>query len=281
MSKKYIALLIFLFTIVLFASGNVYAAPTAQTGGTTTPATTGTNNTTVSVPKVNLSVDSSNTPKDYVDNIKLLIILTVLTILPSFIMMTTCFVRIIVVFSFLRSAMGTQQAPPNQVLVGLALFLTFFIMSPTYTSINQYAVKPYLNNEITQDQALSTGSKYLRKFMVKTTRQKDIKLFIDIAKTDKSTLYDKSGKLVVDNIPMRVFVPAFMISELRASFILGFLIYLPFLIIDIVVASILMSMGMFMLPPVMVSLPFKLLLFVLVDGWYYLVKILVVSYTGG
>lgn len=280
MNKKNIGIIIFMIFITLFLGVTAYAAPmpSTSTSGTTS---SGTADVGTSVPKLNISVDNSSSPKDYVDNIKLLIILTVLTILPSFIMMTTCFVRIIVVFSFLRSAMGTQQAPPNQVLAGLALFLTFFIMQPTYANINQYAVQPYLNNKITQEQAISAGSKYMRKFMVKTTRQKDLKLFIDISKTKKSSLYDKSGKLVIDNIPMSVFIPAFMISELRAAFILGFMIYLPFLIIDIVVASVLMSMGMFMLPPAMVSMPFKLLLFVLVDGWYYLVKVLVLSYSGG
>lgn len=226
----------------------------------------------VTVPKVNLSIDNSNTsPKDLVDNIKILVMLTVLTLLPSIIMMTTSFTRIIVVLGFTKSAIGTQNAPPNQVLIGLALFLTFFIMMPTYNEINAKAVQPYINNQITQDEALKVGEKPLKTFMLKQTYQNDLKLFLEQAKITK--------KIPNDQIPLHVLVPAFIISELKTAFIIGFLIFIPFVIIDFVVASVLMSMGMFMVPPAMVSLPFKILLFVMVDGWYLLVKSLILSFS--
>lgn len=227
--------------------------------------------TSIPVPKINLTLDGATTPKDYVDNIKILVFLTILTMLPSFIMMMTSFTRIIVTFSFLKTALGTAQSIPNQVLIGLALFLTIFIMMPTYNKINNDAIKPYLNNTITQEAAITAGSKPLREFMLKQTRTKDLKLFADIAKLD--------GKITKDNVPLYVVIPAYAISELKTAFQIGFLLYIPFLIIDLVVASVLMSMGMFMLPPVMISIPFKLLLFVMVDGWYLIVKSLVISFS--
>jgi flagellar biosynthetic protein FliP len=225
----------------------------------------------IPVPKVNLTLDGATTPQDYVSNIKILLFLTVLTMLPSFIMMLTSFTRIIVTFSFLKSALGATQAIPNQVLIGLALFLTIFIMAPVYNDMNNNAIKPYLENKITQQQAIEKGSKPIRKFMLKQTRRKDLRLFADIAKLSANT--------TEDNVPLYVVVPAFAISELKTAFEIGFLLYIPFLIIDLVVSSILMSMGMFMLPPVMVSIPFKLLLFVMVDGWYLLVKSLIMSFS--
>ncbi|MCM8710981.1 flagellar type III secretion system pore protein FliP [Clostridium sp. SYSU_GA19001] len=225
----------------------------------------------IPVPSVNISVNGTDTPKEYVDNIKLLILLTILTLLPSIIIMMTSFIRIIVVFSFLRSAIGTQQAPPNQVLTGLAIFLTIFIMTPTFNEINTKAFKPYLEGTITQQQAFDEGSKPLRQFMLKSTRQNDLKLFIELSKLE--------GDVTKDNVPLYVVVPAFVISELRTAFNIGFMLYIPFLIIDLVVASVLLSMGMMMLPPVMVSLPFKLLLFVMVDGWHLLVKSLIMSFS--
>lgn len=226
----------------------------------------------IPIPKLNISVDGANNPTDYVSNIKLLILLTILTLLPSFIIMMTSFTRIIVTFSFLKGAMGTQQSIPNQVLIGLALFLTIFIMTPVYNEINEKALKPFMNNEINQEQAMEYGSKPLREFMLKQTRQKDLKLFVELSKLEED-------KVTKENIPLYVVIPAFAISELKTAFQIGFLIYIPFLIIDLVVASVLMSMGMFMLPPVLISLPFKLLLFVMVDGWYMLVKSLIMSFT--
>lgn len=254
MKKKYAAFIVLVFAFVIFAGFKVHAAPDD-----------------LNIPKINISVDGADTPKEYVDNIKLLIMLTILTLLPSIIIMMTSFVRIIVVFSFLRSAIGTQQAPPNQVLIGLAIFLTIFIMTPTFNQINTNAIKPYLEGTITQQQAIEEGSKPLRNFMLNSTRQNDLKLFIEVAKLE--------GEITKDNVPLYVVVPAFMISELRTAFSIGFMLYIPFLIIDLVVASILLSMGMMMLPPVMVSLPFKLLLFVMVDGWHLLVKSLIMSFS--
>lgn len=228
----------------------------------------------INIPNVNISVGGESTsPQNYVDNIKLLIILTILTLLPSIIIMMTSFTRIIVVFSFLKSALGAQQSIPNQILIGLALFLTIFIMQPVYSEINNNAFKPFMENTITQDEAMEAGSKPLREFMLKQTRQKDLELFIETSKLDKE-------EITRDNIPLTVVIPAFAISELKTAFQIGFLLFLPFLIIDMVVASVLMSMGMFMVPPVMVALPFKLLLFVMVDGWYLMVKSLIMSFGG-
>lgn len=252
--NKFKIIILIMLAIVLFKETKVYAAPN-----------------TIPIPKINISVDKATNPKDYVDNIKLLIMLTVISLLPSFLVMMTSFTRIIVVLGFMRSALGTQQAPPNQVLVGLAIFLTVFIMAPTYKIINKDAVKPFLENKINQEQALSKASKPMREFMLKQTRKKDLSLFMEISKVDKT-------KITKDNVPFYVVIPSFIISELKTAFQIGFLIYIPFLIIDIVVASVLMSMGMFMLPPVMISLPFKILLFVMVDGWYLLVKSLIMGY---
>jgi flagellar biosynthetic protein FliP len=254
MRKKYTAIALIAVVFIVFLGYNVQASPA-----------------NLPLPKVNISVDGANTPKEYVDNIKLLIILTILTLLPSIIIMTTGFIRIIIVFSFLRSAIGTQQSPPNQVMIGLAIFLTIFIMAPTFNTINTNAIKPYLDNKITQEKAIEEGSKPLREFMLKQTRQNDLKLFIEISKVP--------GEITKENVPLYVVIPAFIISELKTAFTIGFLLFIPFLIIDLVVASVLLSMGMMMLPPVMVSLPFKLLLFVMVDGWHLLVKSLIMSFS--
>lgn len=228
----------------------------------------------INIPNVDISVGGDNSsPANYVDNIKLLIILTILTLLPSIVIMMTSFTRIIVVFSFLKNALGAQQSIPNQILIGLALFLTIFIMQPVYTEINSKAFEPFMNNEITQEEAMEIGSKPLREFMLKQTRPKDLELFAEASKINMD-------EITKDNIPLTVVIPAFAISELKTAFQIGFLLFLPFLIIDMVVASVLMSMGMFMVPPVMVALPFKLLLFVMVDGWYLMVKSLIMSFGG-
>ncbi|WP_297437959.1 flagellar type III secretion system pore protein FliP [uncultured Clostridium sp.] len=229
------------------------------------------NNSTVLAEPADITLSLGDTPKEFVGSIKLMMILTVLTLLPSFIIMTTCFTRIAVVLSFFKSAIGAQQSIPAQVLVGLALFTTIFVMAPVMTEINDNALEPYMANEITQEEAIKKGSAPIRTFMLKETRQKDLELFIDMAKIDKT-------EITRENIPLVAVVPAFIISELKTAFEIGFLIYLPFLVIDMVVASVLMSMGMFMLPPVMISLPFKLLLFVMVDGWHLLIKSLVQSF---
>ncbi|MFZ5599052.1 MAG: flagellar type III secretion system pore protein FliP [Bacillota bacterium] len=224
----------------------------------------------IPIPNINLNIETANEPQQVVDSVKLLIFLTLLSMVPAFLMMLTSFTRIIVVLSFLRSALGTMQTPPNQVLIGLALFLTIFIMMPVYQDINNNAIQPYLANQLTYEQATERAAEPLRNFMAKQTREKDLALFLSVAKLDKPNN--------IDEVPMSVLVPAFVISELKTAFQIGFILFVPFLIIDMVVASILMAMGMFMLPPVMVSLPFKLLLFVMVDGWYLVVKSLVESF---
>jgi flagellar biosynthesis protein FliP len=202
--------------------------------------------------------------------LQILILLTVLAIVPTILIMTTSFTRIIVVLSFIRTATGTQSMPPNQVLIGIALFMTIFIMSPTIQQANVEGIQPYLRDEITQEEAFDNIEKPLREFMLKQTRSKDIALFISMAKMERPK--------TVDDIPTTVLIPAFIISELRIAFQIGFLIFIPFLLVDIVIASILMSMGMMMVPPVMISLPFKLLLFVMIDGWYLLTNSLVTSF---
>ncbi len=190
--------------------------------------------------------------------IRMFLVLTVLSLAPSILIMLTSFTRIIIVLHFVRTAIGTQTAPPNQVLVGLALFLTFFIMWPTFTSINENAIKPLDRGEITQAEAIEKAEEPLREFMYGQTQTKDLKLFVDMG----DQTYDS-----YEDVPFTTLVPAFILSELRTAFILGFLIYIPFIVIDMVVSSVLMSMGMMMLPPTTISLPFKLLLFILADGW--------------
>lgn len=222
------------------------------------------------LPGIDLRVSPSDRPDEVVDSVKLLVMLTVIAVAPAFILMVTSFTRIIVVLSLLRGAIGVPMTPPNQVLIGLALFLTVFIMSPVYGQINDKAIKPYLESQITQQQALDEAYKPLRTFMLKQTREKDLSLFVAISKSERPRS--------AEDVPISVLAPAFVISELKTAFQMGFLLYVPFLVIDIVVASTLMSMGMFMLPPVMISLPFKLLLFVMVDGWYLVVKSLVESF---
>ena len=204
--------------------------------------------------------------------LQILIMLTILSLAPSILIMVTSFTRIVVVFHFLRTALGTQTTPPNQVIVGLALFITIAIMSPVFTEVNTKAIKPYTAGKIKQEQAIEKGLSPLREFMLKQTREKDLKLFMDLNKKSADDIKD------YDDIPITIVIPVFIISELRAAFIIGFLIYLPFIVIDMVVASTLMSMGMMMLPPTTISLPFKLLLFVLADGWNLLIGQLVNSF---
>ena len=202
--------------------------------------------------------------------IQLFLLTTALSLAPTFLVLTTCFTRIIVVLSFVRSSLGTQQNPPNLVLMGIALFLSLFIMQPVYTDVMDEAITPYINEELSGQEAFDSAALPIKEFMFKQTRDEDIQLFLDISETEKPA--------DVNELPLTVAIPAFIISELRTAFSIGFLIFIPFLVIDIVVASILMSMGMFMLSPVMISLPFKLLLFVLVDGWYLVVESLVTGF---
>lgn len=205
--------------------------------------------------------------------IRILLVLTVISLAPSLIIMLTSFTRIIIVLHFLRQAVGTQTAPPNQVLVGLALFLTVFIMSPVFKDINDNAIKPFDEGKITQDEAIEIGTAPLREFMYGQTQEKDLALLCDIAKQDYPVTDEE-----FDTLPMTTVIPAFILSELRTAFVLGFLIYIPFIVIDMVVSSILMSMGMMMLPPTTISMPFKLLLFILADGWDLVIGQLVKSF---
>jgi len=219
---------------------------------------------------VTLGMDELTEPGDYVVVLQIVFLLTVLTMAPAILLMMTSFTRILVVLGFMRQAMGTQQMPPNQVLISLALFLTFFVMSPVIKQVNDEALQPFLAKEITQDEALQKGLGPIRGFMLRSTREKDLKLFYEMSGNQRPK--------TLEDVPTHVLIPAFMISELKTAFQIGFMIYVPFLILDMVVASVLLAMGMLMLPPILVSLPFKLMLFVLVDGWNLVVGSLVRSF---
>jgi flagellar biosynthesis protein FliP len=221
------------------------------------------------LPKVNLSVGTGG--GDGATLIQIMLLFTLLTLAPSLVIMLTPFTRIVIVLGLLRNALGTQQSPPNTVLVGLALFLSLFIMMPVLNKINADAVQPYVAEKISYTEALSKAQAPLRDFMLRQTRDKDLALFVGLAKLDP-------GKVTVAQVPLHVVIPAFMISELKSAFQIGFVIYLPFLVVDMVVSSILMSMGMLMLPPILISLPFKLLMFILADGWNLIFGSLVKSF---
>lgn len=224
----------------------------------------------VTLPTLNMGFKTTQNPTEVVNAIKMVLVLTVLTLAPAILIMMTGFARILIVLSFLRQAMGVQQLPPNQLLVGLSLFLTFFVMGPAFTEINQKAVQPYLSGSLGQDQALENALVPLRRFMFTQTRDQDLALFVKLAKVEKP-------KTRAD-VPTIVLVPAFIVSELKTAFMIGFIIFLPFLIIDILAASVLMAMGMMMVPPTIIALPFKIMLFVLVDGWTLLIGSLVRSF---
>ena len=222
-------------------------------------------------PNITLGVEDADNPEKVSSALQILVLLTILTLAPAILIMTTSFARIIIVLSFLRQAMGTQQTPPTQILIGLALFLTMFVMGPVWSEINEGALKPYMEEELGQFEALKLAEIPIKRFMFNHTREKDLSLFINLSE-------DKSPESEED-ISIQTIVPAFIISELKTAFQIGFLIYIPFLILDMVVASILLSMGMMMLPPVLISLPFKLMLFVMVDGWYLTVGSLMKSFS--
>lgn len=221
-------------------------------------------------PKISVEIGESSDPFELGTSLKIIAMFTVLAVAPSIFVMVTSFIRFSVVLSFLRHAMGAQQMPPNQVLVGLALILTFFVMAPVVSQSYEEGIKPYLEEEISAEEAYEKGVGPYREFMLLQTREQDLALFVSIAKLEAPDSQE--------DIPLHVLVPAFVISELRTAFQIAFVVFVPFLVIDMVVASVLMSMGMMMLPPIIVSLPFKILLFVLVDGWYLLVKSLVESF---
>lgn len=215
-------------------------------------------------------VFSDSDASNVATSVKLMLLLTVLSLAPAILILMTSFARIVIVLSFVRTALATQQMPPNQVIVGLALFLTFFIMAPTFQEVNDAALTPLFADEITLEEAYDEASKPLKEFMSKYTRQKDLELFLRYNNAEKPA--------TVEEIPLTMLVPAFALSEIKTAFQMGFMIFIPFLVIDMIVASVLMSMGMMMLPPVMISLPFKILLFVLVDGWHLIIKSLLQSF---
>ncbi|NLG85993.1 MAG: flagellar type III secretion system pore protein FliP [Firmicutes bacterium] len=221
-------------------------------------------------PRLELGLTPAQEPQEVALSLQLLFLLTVLSLAPALLILTTSFTRIVIVLSFVRSGLSTQQVPPNQVILGLALFLTFFVMAPYWGQVNQQALQPYLAGELSTQEAFERGAEPIRSFMFQETREKDLALFIQLAGLSRPQ--DQ------DDVPTHVLIPAFVISELKTAFEMGFLIYIPFLVIDMVVASTLMSMGMLMLPPVMISLPFKLLLFVMVDGWHLVVQALLQSF---
>jgi flagellar biosynthetic protein FliP len=222
------------------------------------------------LPKISLSVNDSQKPADVAMTLQILFLVTILALAPSIMIMVTSFVRIIIVFSFLKRALGTQTMPPDQTLVGLALFMTFFIMAPVFTEINNRAVQPYLAEKVTFSEGIKIAAEPVRAFMLRQVNERDVALFLRMSKAP--------APRTVKDLPFWVIVPAFITSELKIAFIIGFLLYIPFLVIDMVVASVLLSMGMMMLPPIMISLPFKIILFVLIDGWTLLVQNLVMSF---
>ncbi len=226
----------------------------------------------VNVPTISFGVENAENPAQVSTGLQVLFLLTILSIAPAILLMTTCFTRIVIVLGFVRMAMGTQNMPPTQVIIGLSLFLSFFIMAPTINTINDDALQPYLAEEITQQDALDKAVEPMRNFMFSQVKESELAMLSDITMTNEP--YDKN------DIPTMTLIPAFMLSELKRAFQMGFMIYIPFLVIDMIVASILMSMGMMMLPPVIISMPFKLLLFVLVDGWALIVGSLIKSFQG-
>lgn len=251
MTKKIVKSIFIIFLLIFSVS--IFAAPGAAKAGAVT-----------------IDLGTLATKQGLVDNMQLLLVLTVLTLAPSIIVMMTSFTRIVIVFHFLRQAMGTNQVPSNQILVAIALIMTFFIMTPTFQEINKNAIIPLKNKQITADESFERMASPVKKFMLKQTRKKDIELFLKMGK--------KSRPEKREDLEISVLMPAFIISELKTAFEIGFFVFIPFLIIDMVVASVLLSMGMMMLPPVLVSLPFKILLFVMVDGWYLIIDSLLRSF---
>ena len=224
----------------------------------------------IGLPTISFGVEDANTPQQVSTALQVLFILTILSIAPSILLMMTCFTRIVIVLGFIRQALGTQNMPPTQIIIGLSLFLSFFIMSPTLNEINETALQPYMAERINQQEALDVGIKPLRSFMFSQVKEEELTVLAELTLDNRPV--DQ------DDIPTMTLIPAFMLSELKRSFTMGFMIYIPFLVIDMIVASILMSMGMMMLPPVIISMPFKLLLFVLVDGWTLVVGSLIKSF---
>lgn len=256
MKNKNLYILIIL--LLVLASGT-FAQQPAPTTGLSFP-----------LPKIDVQVGSSNNGQDVSVTLQILLLMTILALAPSIMIMTTAYLRIIIVFHFLKSALGTQQMPPGQLLAGVALFITFFVMAPTWNKVNDEALKPLMDEKITTEEAYNKGIVPIREFMFKHVREEDLGLFISLANMKRPNNRN--------DLPTYILVPAFVLSELRTGFIIGFFLFIPFLMVDMIVSSILMSMGMMMLPPMLVSLPFKILLFILVDGWNLIVGSVVRSF---
>ena len=222
------------------------------------------------IPNINIGVGTSENPQDVAVTLQILGILTLVSLAPGILIMTTSFIRIIIVIGFLRNALATQNVPPNQVMISLALFLTFYLMSPYWSQANEQGIQPYLEGQISQEEAIDNVVAPMREFMFKQTREADLALFVNLSEAERPETQDDVSTFTL--------IPAFVISELKTGFQLGFMIYVPFIVIDMIVASTLMSMGMMMLPPVMISMPFKILLFVMVDGWHLLIRSLILSF---
>lgn len=250
------AMLVAVVIVVCLCTAGTASATQATTAAQETATAAGSNNNNL----INFSVAAGD-GSDMASVLQMLLVLTIISLAPSILMLLTSFTRIVIVLHFTRAALGVQTIPPNQVLIGLSIFLTFFVMSPTFTQVYDSAIKPLSNNEITVEQAFDAGIKPMRAFMLKQVSTKDLDTFLNIAGTEAGSIENE------DDIPLNVLIPAFIISELRIAFIIGFLIYIPFIVIDMVVSSVLMSMGMMMLPPTTISMPFKILLFVMADGW--------------
>lgn len=251
MKRNRIRKLIFLLVLLAFIIVPTFAEP-------------------IPLPSLKVDIGQAQGPEDVASTLTLALLLTVLSLVPSILILATAFTRIVIVLSLLRNAIGTQQVPPNQVIIGLALFLTFFVMAPVFDNINKNALQPYMNEQITFQEATQLALNPMREYMLKQTRESDLKLFLE--------MHGQSSVETIQQIPDYVLMPAYLISELKTAFQMGFILFIPFIVIDMVVASILMSMGMMMLPPVMISLPFKILLFVMVDGWSVITKSLVLSF---
>ena len=222
------------------------------------------------IPNIDLKVGTSENPQEVATTLQVMAVLTVVSLAPGILIMTTSFIRIVVVIGFLRNAMSTQNVPPNQVMISLALFLTFYLMAPYWSQANDQGLQPYLAGQISQEEAIDNVLAPMREFMFKQTRESDLALFVNLSDAERPESQDDVSTFTL--------IPAFIISELKTGFQLGFMIYVPFIVIDMIVASTLMSMGMMMLPPVMISMPFKILLFVMVDGWHLLMRSLIVSF---
>lgn len=244
-----------IYTLLLLAVLTLAASPEVQAQG---------------LPRISIQIDKSANAQDAAVTLEIIFLLTILTLAPAILIMLTSFTRIVVVLSFLRMAIGTQQIPPTQLIVGLSLFLTLFVMGPTWEHVYDDAILPYLEEKIDHTVAFERGMNPIRKFMLKNTRQKDLALFVKLSRSPRPKN--------TDELSNRVLIPSFVISELKTSFQIAFVLFIPFIIIDMVVSSTLLSMGMMMLPPVTVSLPFKILLFVLVDGWHLIVQSIVTSF---